>query len=403
MKQKKDILFLCQFFHPEYISSAQLPYETVQALRESGLSAGVMCGYPHEYYKGEPVPMKDNSEGFYIHRLRYIQTKRSGFVGRLINYFSFTIAVLLHLFEIGQYRAVAVYSNPPILPWIAAMASRLFGTKLVFICYDAYPEVAVRMGVLREGSLIFRFMDHINRLVFKRADAVVALSSEMKDFLATNRPIDADKIHVIPNWSNDLFKPKSQEATGKFENIQSKFVVSYFGNMGTAQDMDTILDAVHFLKDDPNIHFLFAGHGNKKSAIQSKCEEESISNITILDFLQGREFEDALAVSDTALVSLEDNLSGICVPSKTYTYMMYGLPILAVMNDCDIVSDLHSGAGIRVRKGQARELASAIRDLADNPGKAQTMGQRSRALFLDKYTRSICTGEYVRIFKMLLH
>lgn len=45
MKPKKDILFLCQFFHPEYISSAQLPFDTAKALQKSGLSVDVLCGY----------------------------------------------------------------------------------------------------------------------------------------------------------------------------------------------------------------------------------------------------------------------------------------------------------------------------------------------------------------------
>ena len=56
MKPKKDVLFLCQFFHPEYISSAQLPFDTAKALQKSGLTVDVLCGYPREYYSGPPVP-----------------------------------------------------------------------------------------------------------------------------------------------------------------------------------------------------------------------------------------------------------------------------------------------------------------------------------------------------------
>ena len=52
MKKKRDILFLCQFFYPEYISSAQLPYDTVLALRDAGFSVGALCGYPREYAEG---------------------------------------------------------------------------------------------------------------------------------------------------------------------------------------------------------------------------------------------------------------------------------------------------------------------------------------------------------------
>lgn len=402
MKQKKDILFLCQFFHPEYISSAQLPYATVQDLHDSGFSVGVLCGYPHEYYRGEKVAYYDDSEGFSVHRLRYIQTGRKGFLGRLVNYFSFFISVVFHIFEIRRYRAVAVYSNPPIVPWIAAIACRLFGSKLVFICYDAYPEVAVQMGALRERSLIHRLMNHINHMVFSHADAVVALSSEMKSFLARNRPISPEKIHVIPNWADDVYGTQREIANPIFRKLRDRFVVSYFGNMGTAQDMKTIVDAVRVLKNHPDIYFLFAGHGNKKEEIEKIVREERIDNASVYDFLHGDDFADALSVSNAALVSLEESLSGICVPSKTYTYMMYGLPILAVMNESDIVSDLNDGAGICVRKNQFRELANAIVSLAQNPERAESMGAKSREIFLEKYTRSICTDKYAKLFRNLL-
>ena len=52
MQEKKDIVFLCQFFHPEYISSAQLPFDTAKALAAAGYRVDAVCGYPREYYKG---------------------------------------------------------------------------------------------------------------------------------------------------------------------------------------------------------------------------------------------------------------------------------------------------------------------------------------------------------------
>ena len=77
MKQKKDILFLCQFFYPEYISSAQLPYDTVRALRSAGFTVDALCGYPQEYLDGKDIPTKEVVDGVSIHRLKYIQLDQS--------------------------------------------------------------------------------------------------------------------------------------------------------------------------------------------------------------------------------------------------------------------------------------------------------------------------------------
>ena len=75
---KKDILFLCQFFYPEYISSAQLPFDTAKALRKAGFSVEVLCGYPREYSDTANVPKTETVEGISIRRLKYIQlTSRS--------------------------------------------------------------------------------------------------------------------------------------------------------------------------------------------------------------------------------------------------------------------------------------------------------------------------------------
>ena len=99
MKAKKDILFMCQFYHPEFISSAQLPHDTVKALTAAGFTVDVLCGYPREY-GGADTPVKENLGGIMIRRLRYIQLRRVGFLGRIINYFSFTRTILIYNYAV---------------------------------------------------------------------------------------------------------------------------------------------------------------------------------------------------------------------------------------------------------------------------------------------------------------
>ena len=403
MKKRKDILFLCQFFYPEYISSAQLPYETLLALEEAGFTVAALCGYPHEYTKETDIPVCETVNGITVRRLKYLQLDRSGFFGRIVNYFSFTLMVLLNLWRVAAYQTVVVYSNPPILPWIASWAKVLFGTRLVFVAYDLYPEVATVTNTLREGSVICRLMEHINRCVFRRADRVVALSSEMKEYIASHRDIPGEKITVIPNWYRDDFRPgRKREETPFYETVGDRFVVSYFGNMGTMQDMDTILQTIEQMRGDASVFFLFAGHGNKMEKLKQIVKEKGYTNVAIYPFLHGQDFQDALAISDCALITLERGATGLCVPSKTYSYMMHGIPLVAIMDECDIVRDIESGAGCWVKNGQSQELARILRALSQDPEKAAAMGRRCRALYLEKYTPQICTAQYVRMFQSLI-
>ena len=403
MKKKRDILLLCQFFYPEYISSATLPYDTALALKKAGFSVDALCGYPKEYAGESPVPQKETVEGIGIHRLKYLQLSRAGFLGRLVNYLSFTLAVLLHLGKMAKYRAVVVYSNPPILPWLAVWARKLFGTKLIFVAYDLYPEMAVRTNSLRQGSVICRLMEHINRRVYPNADAVVALSTEMREFILENREIAPEKVHVIPNWYRDEGLLLHNRRGNRFREVtKGRFTVAYFGNMGTVQDMKTILDAVGILKNQEDIFFLFAGHGNKFQTVRDFLVEEKVENAALYPFLHGEDFQDALAISNCALVCLAPNNTGLCVPSKTYSYMMRGLPLLAIMDESDIVRDIESGAGLWVRNGQAQKLAQAILTLKDDPDRCQAMSRRCRELYLEKYTTEICTETYTKLFRELL-
>ena len=403
MKPKKDVLFLCQFFHPEYISSAQLPFDTAKALQKSGLTVDVLCGYPREYYSGPPVPDNEVIEGISVQRLHYLQPSRSHTLGRLINYFSFTLSVFLHMGRLKQYRTVLFYSNPPVLPWVASWAKKRFGCKLVFVSYDLYPELALRTGALKPGSSVSRLMEHINEVVYPKLDAVVALSSEMKAFLAGNRTIDPKKITVIPNWYADNGEPCRDLTGNRFaRELGNKFVVSYFGNMGTVQDVDTILDAIRLLRDDGSIFFLFAGHGNKMEALKKAISEENLRNARVLDFLHGKDYRDALQISSAALISLEAGTTGLCVPSKTYSYMMEGIPLIAIMDDSDIVSDIRSGAGVSLKNGESQRLAALIRGMAADPQGREAMSRKCRELYLGHYTPEICTGQYVSLFRQLL-
>lgn len=409
MKDKKDILFLCQFFYPEYVSSATLPFDTAVALSKAGFSVGALCGYPKEYNLTGKVPLTEIHENIVIKRLKYIQLKRSNIFGRLINYFSFTFVVALNFRELRKYKSIIVYSNPPVLPLIAALAGKFFKTKIVFISYDVYPEIAHITNSISENSIISKLMKLINQIVFKYASKVVALSNEMKAYLLDHRPmLSEQQIEVIPNWYEDkeLLSASNPLENKLFNSIKTKenLVVSYFGNMGICQDLDTIIDAIRQKKDDHSVQFIFAGHGNKMESLKHIVKKEELDNVTIFDFLHGQDFQDALNISDCFIVSLAEGLTGLAVPSKIYSYMRANKPVIAIIGEnSDIARDLKNGlAGYTMQVGESSKLVSAINELRNDDDKGKYMGENCRKIFLEKYTKTHCTQEYVKMINKLL-
>lgn len=398
---KKDILFLCQFFYPEHNSSATLPFDTAQYLANHGFSVDALCGYPKEYSDGQAVPLREVKDGVGIQRLRYIQLGRVSTLGRLINYFSFTASALLHIGKLRKYKTVIVYSNPPILPLVPVLANILFGTKIVFVVYDVYPEIAYASNSLRPGCLIDRAMKWLNHKLYRLVSRVIALTDEMKVFLLENRPeLTEDRVVVIPNWAHEKRPQKpTPETYRRFGFEPRQFIVSYFGNMGTCQEMETLLGAMRQLKDNPDIQFLFVGHGNKKVHVEEAAKETG--NAKVFDFLTGEDFEHALSISSCCVVSLEKGLKGMCAPSKYYSYLQTGKPIVAVVEKCSYLAREIGKERIgRVASvGDVNSLTKIILSLSKDLEERKTMGERAAALYEREYTSDIGLNKYTNLFE----
>ena len=401
---KRDFLFLCQFFYPEHNSSATLPFDTARFLASRGYTVDALVGYPKEYSDSR-APLRETVEAVGIRRVRYLQLKRSGKIGRLINYFSLTFHMLLHTRVLRNYRCVFVYSNPPVLPVVPILAKKRWGTKFVFIAYDVYPEVAYASGSLHPGSAVSRVMRRINVALYRRVDCVVALTDEMKKFLLSHRPeLSADRVVTIANWAHEKRCAPDAEAYARFGCPEGQFVVSYFGNMGICQDMETLLDAAELLRDDGRVRFLIVGHGGKKAAVAARIGEKALQNVLLFDFLTGKDFEQAVAVSSCAVVSLEKGLTGTCAPSKYYSYLQGGMPVLAVVEKESYLSEEieREKIGFAVEIGNAEALCNAILFLMEHPEEQVAMGARAGALYERFYAYDAGMEKYGNLVREIL-
>lgn len=400
---KCDALFLCQFFYPEYNSSATLPWDTAKYLSEHGIKTAAMCGYPKEYNNAGKVPHTEDKDGVQIKRLRYLQLKRGKRISRLINYFSFTLSVLLHIGELKHSKCVIVYSNPPVLPLAAVLANILYGTKIIFVSYDVYPEVAFASGSLSPDSLITKAMGRINNALFKRASAIIALTEEMKSFLMERRQvISNDQIAVIPNWAHESSRIQTPETYRKFNFSPADFIVSYFGNMGICQDVETLLQAIEQLKDMDHIKFFIVGHGSKKDYVIEKTKH--LKNVLIVDFLTGKDFEQAVSISSCGIVSLEKGLRGMCAPSKYYSYLQGGIPVITISEKESYLAQevVQEGIGKAINIGDSIGLSQAIIELSRDKVTSDRMSQRAHSLYENRYSMSRCLDQYVELIEKTL-
>lgn len=404
MKNKKDILFLCQFFYPEYVSSATLPYDTAEYLKTCGLEVGCLCGYPKEYSREKYVKTKEVYKGIFIKRLKYLQLSRKHFLGRLINYFSFLVCILLNILELRKYKAVFVYSNPPILPLAAVIGKKLFKNKIIFISYDVYPEIAVRSGAMREQGFMARMLRNMNAIVFRNVDMTIAVSKDMREYLMKARKITEDKIKVIPNWFEEQSKKEFKRSDILSDIPSDGFVLSYLGNLGVCQDEKILLDTMVKMKDNPNIYFIVAGHGTKMERVRETVVQENLKHVKVFGFLHGDDYLTVLDRSNAFLVTLVSGLKGLCAPSKAYAYFMAGKPVFAAMDPgMEIMEDIDGkGSGGALSDRSCNSLIDELIKLQADSQKCRLMGEKAREIFLEKYEKGICLEKYKKLVFQLL-
>lgn len=398
---------MCQYFYPEYVSSAVLPTQLAEDLVSKGWSVDVLCGYPTEYVVGDSISKLEAYKGISIRRLKYSGLNKQNPVGRLINYFSLMLAYLMRICTLFHYKCILVYSNPPILPLIPYYVSKWSNTNLVFVAFDVYPDAAIVHGTIKKHGLIARTMRAVNKRVYRQAKRVVALGNEMKDYLLSSEIIDRpNSIQVIPNWySGESFQSNTIN-NEKYRNLRDSwsFIVLYSGNMGSLQDMDTILDCMMLFRNRKDILFVFTGHGNKKLYVEEFIRRHGFENAVVYGFLLGDDYADVLKMADVCLVSLSKGIEGLGVPSKTYGYLAAGKPVIAIMSDkTDIVKQLiEYDAGGHVNQGDVEGFAHLLSEYMSNPALVREAGQNARLMFERFYERSICTEQYHEMIKELI-
>lgn len=391
-KKAKDVLFLCQYYPPENISSATLPRDTAEYLSKKGISVDVLTGKSKIYNNQKKIKSKEVVNGVSIKRVRYFWTRSKGKLIRMFSFITFVVAVYLRIFSFRKYKVILVYSNPPILPKVAYLAKKLFKVKVIFVSYDVYPEIAIESNALKENSFIAKRMQKGNEKIFRRLDRVVALSDEMKEFIENNRPINKAKVVTIPNWHEDLYDEVKKDNS-------EKFIISYFGNMGVLQDIKTILKTAQKLKFHNDIVFQFAGQGNKHQVVKDFSVENNLKNIIVHGYLNDKDFEKVVNESDMFIVSLEPNISKLAYPSKMSSYLMGGKPIISIMDyESDITKDVKKyNLGIYVSNNEVDLLSENIIKIYQDKELLDKISRNSRKLYLEKYIPNISLEKYHKL------
>jgi glycosyltransferase involved in cell wall biosynthesis len=393
---------ITQFYPPDYAATGQLIEELAFQLGQLGLPVQIFTGQPGYAFHKESAPAIEQLDRVVIKRSRSTRIWSKRIRGKALNGLLFCLRSGLHLLATDSRGDVLLVTTaPPFLPILGYLAYKIFGLPYVCLLYDLYPDIAVELNVVPRQHWSIRLWNALNRRVWQRAQQIIVLSPSMKDRVVAKCPEVADKITVIHNWADPTqIVPiaKDQNWFAKAFNLVDTFTVLYSGNMGRCHDMETILEAIKLLQQEP-IEFVFIGNGAKRQAFRTQALQLGLKNCQFLPYQHKQNLPYSLTACDLSLVSVSYGMEGLVAPSKLYAALATGRPLAVICEPHSYLRAMiaEAGCGEAFANGDAAGLADFIRRLAGDRQLVKQMGQAGRRYLKSHFTPDLIAKQYSKL------
>ncbi len=398
------ILFTSYWYYPEPVSK---PHSFATAMVERGHQVTVITGFPN-YPQGKLYPgyrmrwrQQETIDGVSVIRVpMVIDHSRSG-ARRTVSYMSYALMVAASRWKVG-HRPDLVWSYQIGLPGI--LLGRLLRVPVVHEVQDLWPEWS-QTGHMGIGGLIYSVLDAEERSIYRQASAITTISDGFRQTLVA-KGVPQEKITVLPNWANEQICPTGVRDTAfaAREALTGRFNIIYGGNIGTAQGLGVVLDAAEMLREYSAIQFVMIGDGVELEPLRDQALERGLANVRFLGSRRPDQMPGYLVCADALLLHLKRNPAyAITIPSKTYTYLSAGRPIVAAAEGdvANLVQEI--GVGLVCSPENPAELARSVTTLYELPESArEAMGRKGRHASVTRFSRSTTVGKYEVLFQKIV-
>jgi colanic acid biosynthesis glycosyl transferase WcaI len=392
------LLVLNQYYSPGPEATAQLLTDLCEGLAGS-FDITVITGR----VKGTSPGLSEQN-GVRVVRVLSTHYERRCLIRRGLNYFSYMGLALVRALRAVRPDMVFCMTDPPFLGSAGLIVARRFRVPLVVTTQDVFPEIAVKLGRIR-NSLVVSFIQMLVKTYVRRADRIVAIGETMKARLeAKGAPVD--RIRVIPNWvDTKKITPRPRDNDWAREHgVNGAFVVMHSGNIGEAQDLDTLIHAAATLRDLKDMRVLIIGGGARYPDLAALAKRLKVEGLTFLPYQPRERLAQSLSTAAVHFVGLARGLAGYVVPSRVYGVLAAGRPVIVAADEvsetAQIVRDV--GCGVTIPPGDPVALANALRDAHDGKLDLEAMGARGRAYVVEHADREVGVSRYREVFEEVL-
>lgn len=383
------ILIFNEYYPPDTSATAKMAEQVAQSLAERHqltVLAGRPSYDPSEFYSWRLL-RREIRNGVTVERVGSTAYARHRMRRRVANYLSYLALAVPRALTIGA-DVILSMTDPPIAGIASAAVSRITGMPFVYNIRDLYPDMAVGGDIVQRGKWVERW-ESLHRRALKHAARVIVLGDDMRERLLS-KGVASDRVVVVrdgvslPSSAPDISDSEAQrvirEIRGGFP-----FVALHAGNLGFYGAWNTLLDAARILRNE-NIGFVFVGDGAQKRKLAETAAD--LPNVRFLPFRPAAEVPLVMAAGDVHLITIRRGLEGVVVPSKLYSTLAAGRPVLAVAAENSDAARItaRAGCGLAADPDDPATVAAAILRMRDNPAELAEMGGRAKVA-ASKYAR----------------
>ena len=405
---KLRLVVLCPHFAPDLAPTGVVMTRIVSELAARGHELHVVTSLP--WYRNHAIEpgwggrlwRTEKTEWGSVIRVHPFPGKsKSNLLRRAIGFLAFSYAVGIRSvhadgfpFKVDGVLAMSPPLTLGLTGWFTKIIRR---APLVFNIQDVFPDAAIQTGAISNKKIIAA-AKWLERVSYQRSDAVVLLSQDLRTNIANK--IDAKhhhRLHVIPNFVDTVaITPQHRMTAYRNElGIGDQLVVMYAGNVGFSQSLNLVVEAAAKF---PEVAFVINGDGAARKKLQEDCAQ--LANVYFGDYQPIERLSEVLATGDIHLVPLRAGLAAVSVPSKSYSILAAGRPMLAAIDLKTEIPNMlqQSGAGVAVEPDNSSAFIEALGRLVSNRDQLSEMGTNGRKWVETHASPASVAAQYEAIF-----
>ena len=385
------ILYLHQFFKTREEAGGTRSYELARHLVRSGHDVEILTAAAGH------SPARHTVDGIRVVEVAgaspdYAAATGQGYARRMTGFARFAAAATVAALRTAR-PDVVLATSPPLtiaLPGIAA--AKRHRAPLVFEVRDLWPEAPIQMGAL-PNPLAQRAARATERAVYRCARHVVVLSPGMRDGVIS-AGVDPGRVTLVPNASDlDLFLPDLDPGDLRERlGLEGRFVASYFGTMGEANDLTQVVEAAALLaaRGEDGVAFVLQGEGKRRAAIEEEVRRRRLRNVMLLP-AAGKASAARLAAASDACMTIFKDVAILATNSPNKLFDTFAAGRAAIVNTDGWQRDLveRNEAGVYARAGDPAHLAEQVLWLRDHPEQTAAYGRNARRLAEAEFDRRV--------------